>query len=97
MYLLSYNYKNMKDTMTISLEKELKESFARFAKSLGTNPTNLLNMMMVHSLNTKSITFEAPQNFFELEQFSNSELKDLQDSFKIRNGLEEIESLLENV
>jgi len=50
----------MKDTMTISLEKGVKERFSRFAKSLGTNPTNLLNMMIVHSMNTQSITFTVP-------------------------------------
>jgi antitoxin component of RelBE/YafQ-DinJ toxin-antitoxin module len=42
----------MKTTMTISLEKDLKENFTNFSKSLGTNPTNLLSMMMKNTLNS---------------------------------------------
>jgi hypothetical protein len=38
--------------MTISLEKALKEAFMDRAYKLGTNPTNLLSMMMTNFVNT---------------------------------------------
>lgn len=47
----------MKTTMTISLEKELKQKFTRFSRSLWTNPTNLLSMMMKSTLNSWEVKF----------------------------------------
>jgi antitoxin component of RelBE/YafQ-DinJ toxin-antitoxin module len=47
--------------MTISVNKELKEAFLRLAKELGTNPTNLANMLMQKAINSKSIEFPRPQ------------------------------------
>ncbi|MDA9129124.1 hypothetical protein N9J72_01440 [Candidatus Gracilibacteria bacterium] len=87
----------MKDTMTISLDREVKQKFSSFAQSLGTNPTNLLNMMIVHSMNTKSITFQTPEVHFEIEQFSKNELDDIQKSGTMKSGIKEMNTLLSNV
>ena len=85
----------MKDTITISLEKGVKERFSKFAKSLGTNPTNLLNMMIIHSMNTKSITFCVPNISWEFESFSKSELDDIMSDSKITQGLQEMQSIFQ--
>lgn len=41
----------MKATMSVSVERDIKEKFSHFAKSIGSNPTNLLNMFMVETIN----------------------------------------------
>jgi len=54
--------------MTISIEKELKESFINLAKELWTNPTNLINMFMKSSINSRTISFNRqPISNLEIE------------------------------
>lgn len=47
----------MKTTMNISVDEKIKKDFTEFSKSIGTNPTNLLNMFMVESIKKQSVTF----------------------------------------
>lgn len=55
----------MKATMSVSVEKDIKDQFSNFAKSIGSNPTNLLNMFMVETINTGEIRFK--RNYLEME------------------------------
>ncbi len=85
----------MKSTLTISLEKDLKEAFVSFAKSLWTNPTNLLNMMMKNSIVTRELNFVSPTNIdIEIEPFCNEEIKSLNNNKNIRRDYKKLEKLL---
>jgi antitoxin component of RelBE/YafQ-DinJ toxin-antitoxin module len=55
----------MKTTMSVSVEKDIKDQFLNFAKSIGSNPTNLLNMFMVETINKGEIQFK--RNYLEME------------------------------
>jgi antitoxin component of RelBE/YafQ-DinJ toxin-antitoxin module len=77
--------------MTISVNKELKEDFARLAKELGTNPTNLANMLMQRAINSKSIEFPRPQVLdLELESVDISDWGDdfIEETNKLTKRLE---------
>lgn len=47
----------MKTILNINIDKKLKEEFKEFAEEIGTNPTNLLNMMIKDIVKTRSVTF----------------------------------------
>lgn len=47
----------MKTVLNINIDSELKKEFQLFAKELGTNPTNLLNMMIKEALRNWSVSF----------------------------------------
>ena len=84
----------MKTIMTISLEEELKKSFTDFAKSLGTNPTNLLCMMMKNSISSKEISFTNPSLLdLEIEPFSEEEIEDLMKDKSIRDNMKKLENI----
>ena len=87
----------MKTTMTISLEKDLKEDFSTFARDIWTNPTNLLNMMMKNTLSTREVRFWKPILDIEVEPFSEEEVKMLQENPRIQENLRKAEKLLANI
>jgi antitoxin component of RelBE/YafQ-DinJ toxin-antitoxin module len=81
----------MKVVMTISVTKELKEAFAKLAKELETNPTNLANMLMRRAISSRSIEFSRPQVLdFEIEPLNVSDWGDdfLQRTDKVTKRLE---------
>ena len=66
--------------MHISIEDSLKNDFKRFAKELGTNPTNLINMFISSSLKSKRVQFDAINDYeITMESFSVEEEKNLLD------------------
>ncbi len=67
----------MKSTMTISLDKSLKEKFTDYAISLWTNPTNLLNMIIVNYIKSPTIIFKNPLLENDIEDFSDKQIKEL--------------------
>jgi len=89
----------MKDTMTISLEKDLKKDFSEFAKSLWTNPTNLLCMMMKNTMVRRKVEFINPILDFEIEPFSNEEINNFSKNFlkKTKENTQEMEQLLAHI
>lgn len=87
----------MKTTMNISVEKGLKESFSVFAKSIWTNPTNLINMLMQDAVNHKRVNFSwNPYLDIDIESFSKEELEDLKNSKSIIESTEVIKNVLSN-
>lgn len=84
----------MKTTITISLEKELKEDFTLFSRTLWTNPTNLINMLMKNAMNRRRVEFETPKLDIEIEPFSEAEIKSLWDNVKIQEWMKKLEKLL---
>jgi len=56
--------------MSVSVERDIKEKFSHFAKSIGSNPTNLLNMFMVETINKWEIRFKRNYLEMEFEDFS---------------------------
>jgi antitoxin component of RelBE/YafQ-DinJ toxin-antitoxin module len=76
----------MKTTMSVSVEQELKKQFMDFAKSIGTNPTNLLNMFMVETIHTWEIRFK--RNYLEIEfsDFSPEESENLEKKWKVTSS-----------
>jgi antitoxin component of RelBE/YafQ-DinJ toxin-antitoxin module len=83
----------MKVVMTISVTKELKEAFARLAKELETNPTNLANMLMRRAISSRSIEFSRPQVLdFEIEPLdvSNWSPKNLKKTDELTKKLEKL-------
>ncbi|MCH2188980.1 hypothetical protein MK079_04095 [Candidatus Gracilibacteria bacterium] len=89
----------MKDTLTISLEKEMKQDFTLFAKSLGTNPTNLLCMMIQSTMRGKKVEFHNPNIELEIESFSDTEIKEFSDNFmnRTQKNTDKMEHLLTHV
>lgn len=86
----------MKTSMHISIEESLKNDFKRFAKELGTNPTNLINMFISSSLRSRKVQFESVNDYgITMESFLPEEEKDLLDS--THNSLEKASDLLKNV
>ena len=47
----------MKTQMTITVDSETKEAFSRFAKSIGTNTSNLANMLFVQVTRQQRVSF----------------------------------------
>lgn len=85
----------MKTTMTISLEKDLKQNFTNFSKSLGTNPTNLLSMMMKNTLNSWEVKFKSnPFLDIEIESFSDTEIKNLKNNKNIQENTKKLKRIL---
>ena len=89
----------MKATMTISLPKDLKENFTYFAKSLWTNPTNLLCMIMKNTITTREVKFINPIFDIEIEPFSDEEIKSFSKNFleKTEKNAKKMEKLLAKV
>lgn len=87
----------MKTTMTISLEKELKQNFTRFSRSLWTNPTNLLSMMMKNTLNSWEIKFSVnPFLDIDIESFWNEENKLLSSNKNIQKNTKKLQRIFSN-
>ncbi len=84
----------MKATMTISVPKDLKENFTYFAKSLWTNPTNLLCMIMKNTITTREIKFTNPILDIEVEPLNDEEMKDLMNDKDIQENTKKLEKLL---
>jgi antitoxin component of RelBE/YafQ-DinJ toxin-antitoxin module len=89
----------MKDTITISIEKDLKQEFVTFAKSLGTNPTNLLCMIMKDTIKKREVTFGNTMSSFEIEPFSEEEIKGFSENFikKTNTNTKKMENLLAHI
>lgn len=90
----------MKTTMTISVEKELKDAFSDFSKQIGTNPTNLINMLMVNTISTRQVNFWSKNDdVFEIEAFSEDEIKSFSNEFieKTNKNTKKLEKLLANI
>jgi hypothetical protein len=84
----------MKTTMTISLEKDLKKNFTNFSRSLWTNPTNLLSMMMKNTLNSWEVKFSAnPFLDIEVESFWDEEIKSLKNNKSIQKNTKKLERI----
>ncbi len=84
----------MKTTMTISLEKDLKQEFTEFSKALGTNPTNLLSMMIKSTLNSWEVKFSvSPFLDVEVESFSKKETKALKNNKNIQKNIKKLEKV----
>lgn len=63
--------KNTSKTMiTLSVEKNIKEDFAQYAQSMGTNMSQLIKMFMVSAPKTPKIEF---YNFFPEQEPSKDE------------------------
>lgn len=85
----------MKTTMNISVEKDVKIQFTKYANKIGTNPTNLLNMLMVNTINTGEVRFWVnPISDFEVEHFSEEEMNDLLSSESIQKNQKKLRSIL---
>jgi addiction module RelB/DinJ family antitoxin len=60
-------------TIMFNVDEKLKADFSKFAKKLGTNPSNLMRMFMAHTINTKKVSFETePVLDFEIEPLDTS-------------------------
>lgn len=85
----------MKTTMNISLDKELKVAFTEYAKGIGTNPTNLINMLMKNTINTKGFSiWHNPLLDIEIERYSKKELNELMSSKSIIKNTAKLRELL---
>jgi antitoxin component of RelBE/YafQ-DinJ toxin-antitoxin module len=69
--------------LNLSIPKDLKEEFVRFAYDLWTNPTNLLKMFMKQAITTRQINFRSP--IIWVERFNNEELTDLTNDEEIKD------------
>jgi antitoxin component of RelBE/YafQ-DinJ toxin-antitoxin module len=90
----------MKTTMTISVDKELKNAFSNFSKQIWTNPTNLINMLMVNTINTRQVKFWSRESDdFEIEAFSEDEINSFSSEFieKTNENTKKLEKLLANI
>ena len=67
----------MKTKMSITIDDELKQLFKAFAKSVWTNSSNLIQMMMSNALTTWEVRFKSNGYSFVVEDFSDNELGDL--------------------
>ncbi len=86
--------------INISLPKELKKKFTALASEMWTNPTNLLKMFIISSLNNKELKFFTSQkieNNFEIEPFTQEEINNLMKNKNISKNLKEINTLLANI
>ncbi|MDD5213527.1 MAG: hypothetical protein PHG82_03810 [Candidatus Gracilibacteria bacterium] len=73
----------MKTTMTISVDKDLKEAFSIFSREMGTTPTNLMNMMMKNTVNRRDYDVSG----FEIEAFSKDEKESLLTNKSIQKSM----------
>ncbi|MDQ1433137.1 MAG: hypothetical protein QG634_313 [Patescibacteria group bacterium] len=83
----------MKTTMTISVDKDLKDAFSTFSREIGTTPTNLMNMMMKNTVSRRDYDIFG----FEIEAFSKEEKEFLMKNKSIQKSIEKINSLSLNI
>lgn len=96
--MLFSNINDMKTTMTISVDKELKDAFSNFSKQIWTNPTNLINMLMVNTISTRQVNFWSKNDDkFEIEAFSEEEMNSLMNNKSIQKNYDKLKKILINV
>lgn len=83
-----------KSTMLISIDRELKEKFQARAKKMGTNASNLVSMVMVQFLESKS-----PEKYLdlEIEPFTDEEMEEMMNDKELQKKIARMNSLLAKI
>lgn len=83
----------MKTQMTITVDSETKEAFSAFAKSIGTNSSNLANMLFMQVSRKRKISFDE-SDVLGFESFSEAEHTSLMSDSSVEKNTKILESLL---
>lgn len=81
-----------KSTMTITLEKDIKENLKRVAGEMWTNASNLLSMIVVKFIKEKKI--EDPFKNIEFEPFTKEEIYNINNDEEFQDEIKKMEKLL---
>ncbi len=81
-----------KSTMTITLEKDIKENLKRVAGEMWTNASNLLSMIVVKFIKEKKI--EDPFKNIEFEPFTKEEIYNINSDEEFQDEIKKMEKLL---
>jgi len=82
----------MKTQMTITVDTEIKKDFSEFAKSIGSNSSNLANMLFTKVARERRIHFDDTNEGFEA--FSQEQDIALSQNKSVQENTKSLESVL---